>query len=102
MVARRHGTTDTLGAPDGPVLVECLSAYYGRGVDAFGYVDIVRGAVGCYGAPEGAPRPGVVGTIRLDDVVLYEGTGGPAVDREIAIAVWRVGARVGDVPAKDV
>lgn len=44
----------------------------------------------------------VVGAEVLDDVVLDEGAGGPAVDGEIAVAVGIVGAGVVDDPGMQI
>lgn len=98
MVPRCDGAADALGGTDGPVLLEGAGALDGGGVGAGGDVDVVGAPVGGDGAHAGGARGGVVGAVGLDDVVLYEGVGGPAVDGEVAVAVGAVSAGVGDGP----
>ena len=83
MLAGVDGTADTLLAADGPVLVKGRRALDGRLVDAAGLVDVVGTAVVVDCAEPGGAGRGVVGAVRLDDVVLDEGVGGPAVERQV-------------------
>jgi hypothetical protein len=73
---------------DGPVLVEGAGALDGRLVDALGAGDGVGAAVLGDGAELGGLRRGVVVAEGLDDVVLDERVPGPAVDGQVAVALW--------------
>lgn len=96
VVGGGDGAAGALGLADRPVLVEGARALDGGLVDPLGAVDVVGGAVRDHGAEAGGAGGRVVGAEVLDDVVLDQGVGGPAVDREVAVAVGVVGARVRD------
>lgn len=74
---------DALGAADGPVLVERRRAEDRGLVGAARLVDVVGAAVVVDGAEALRARRGVVRAVGLDDVVLDEGVGGPAVEGEV-------------------
>lgn len=94
MVLEGDGPARPLALPDGQVLVERLRPLYRRGVAADHLVDVVRAPVRGDGALVGAIRPGVVGSVRLDDIVLHQRGGRPAVQREQAVAGRGDGAGV--------
>ena len=83
MLGRVDGATDALGAADGPVLIEGRGAENRGLVDAAGLVDVVGAAVVVDGAEALRARRGVEGAVGLDDVVLDERVGGPAVEGEV-------------------
>lgn len=92
VIRDRDGAAGALGLPHAPVLVEGRRARDAGLVDALRAVDVVRAAVGHDGAERGGARAGVVGPEVLDDVVLDQRAGRPAVDGEVRVAVGRVGA----------
>jgi hypothetical protein len=98
MGAGVDGTARTVGLTDGPVLVERGRADDRRLVDALGAEDVVRRAIGSDRAEPLRPRAGVVGAEVLDDVVLDERVGRPAIDGEIAVAARVEGAAEVDGP----
>jgi hypothetical protein len=74
---------DALLAADRPVLVKGGGALDGRLVDAARLVDVVGAAVVIDGAEPAGARRRVVRAVRLDDVVLDERVGSPAVQGEV-------------------
>lgn len=96
MVARGDGASNTLGAADGPVLLEGFGAFDGGSVGASADVDVVGAAVGGDLALLGCAAGGVVCAEGFDDVVLDEGVLAPAVEGEVAVAVGAVCAGVID------
>ena len=76
----------TLGAADGPVLVEGGSSRDGRLVHLLVSVDIVDGSIAGHGSLEGHAAAGVVFAVAFHDVVLDERASGPAVDSEVSIS----------------
>lgn len=91
MVRHRHCAPGSLGLPYTPVLVEGGCPRDAGLVDALGTVDVVRGPVRHNRSEESRPRAGVICPEVLDDVVLDQRAGGPAIDGEVRVAVWRVG-----------
>jgi hypothetical protein len=85
VLARVDDAAGALLAADRPVLVKGGGALDGRLVDAARLVDVVGAAVVFDGAEPAGARRRVVRAVRLDDVVLDERVGGPAVQGE----VWR-------------
>lgn len=83
VLAGVDGAADALLAADGPVLVKGRGTLDGRLVDAARLVDVVGSAVVVDRAEPRGARGRVVGAVRLDDVVLDEGVGGPAVERQV-------------------
>ena len=81
-----------LWVPDTPVLLECLRAVDGRSVVPPGGQDIVLGAIASDGALQLCSGRWVVGTVRLDDVVLDESIASPTVDGQVAVTVGGVGS----------
>lgn len=86
--------------PNGQVLVKRLSALDGRRIGAHDLIDIVRRAIRLHGALVRPRGPRVVRAVRLDHVVLDERAGGPAVEREQAVAGCGEGAGVGYVAVR--
>jgi hypothetical protein len=82
MVAGGHSTADPLLRANAPVLGESLRAVDGRCVDASTGVGQLAG--------------GVVGAVRVEDVVFDERVAGPTVDAEVGVAVGLEGAGVFD------
>jgi hypothetical protein len=89
---------DSFHGADGPELVEGGSALDGRLVHAAVLVDIVGAPVACYGSLVRAALRRVVVAVALDNVVLDEGAGRPAIDREVRVACRGPGAVVDDRP----
>jgi len=86
--------TDALDAADGPVLVERRSAENRGLIVAAGLVDVIGAAIVFDGAETLGARRGVVRAVGLDDVVLDERVGGPAVQGEVCgILVSSVASR---------
>lgn len=100
MILHRDGTADALLSADRPVLLERASSINGRLVGAGRDVDIVLSTVAGEAALVLGPAAGVVGSIRLNDVVLNKRVAGPAVDGKIAIAARVEGATIVDGPEK--
>lgn len=90
VIRRRDSAAAALGLADGPVLAEGGGALDGGLVDARGLVDVVGAAVRGDAAEAGGARGRVVGAEVLDDVVLDERVGRPAVHGEVAVAVGLV------------
>lgn len=81
MVGHGDSASDTLRVAHRPVLGESLGAFNGGGVVANGSVDIVSGTVAGDCALEGTTAAGIVRAVRLDNIILNQRVGGPAVDR---------------------
>ena len=96
MVCGGDSPTRALGLAHGPVLIEGRGSLDGGLIGAGVGVYVVGGAVGGDAAFVCGARRGVVGPEGLDDVVLDEGRGRPAVDGEVAVAAWRVVGGEGD------
>lgn len=96
MVAGRDGASDALGSADRPVLLEGRGALDGWRVGTGGLVNVVRAAVAGHLADLGGAGRWVVGSVGLDDVVFDERACGPAVEREVAVAIGAVSTRVLD------
>ena len=96
VVGHGDSAAGTLGGAHRPVLGEGLGAFDGGSIVANGRVDVVSATVGVDSAPEGTAAAGVVCTIRLNNVVLNQGVGGPAVDSQVAIAAGVEAASVVD------
>ncbi len=90
------GAGRALVLADRPVLLEGRGTLDRGLVGAGRLVDVVDGAVRGDAAELGGARGGVVGAEVLDDVVLDQGVLGPAVDREVGVAVGAVATRVVD------
>ena len=96
MVLRRNGAANPLLRADAPVLRESLCAVDRGRIDASAGVNLVLAAVGGDGALVGQLAGGVVGAVRVEDVVFDQGRAGPAVDAEVGVAVWLEGAGIFD------
>ena len=94
VVLHGHGTADTLGGADGPVLLEGLGAVDGGLVVASRDVDVVGAAVGVHSALVRAAAAGVVGAVRLNDIVLDEGVASPAIDSQVPVAARLEGTAI--------
>lgn len=96
------GTANALTGPHRPELRERSSPNDGGCVDAPLHPDLVAAAVRVKGAKARLVRVvgRVVHTKVLHDIVLHEGVCGPAVQREIGVAVadGLVGSRVVEFP----
>lgn len=90
VVAGGDGAAGTLVLTDGPELGEGGCALDRRLVHALAGVDVVVGAIGVDGAAELGAGRGIVGAERLDDVVLDERRGGPAVAACLSVYVLSV------------
>ena len=98
VVLSSDGATNTAALADGPVLFEGRGALNGRSILTRSLVDLVGGAVALDGAELGSPGGGIVVAVLLNDVVFDEGVLGPAVERDIAVAVALPLTAVGDSP----
>lgn len=96
VVAGRDGASDALGSADRPVLLKGRGALDGWRVGAGGLVNVVRAAVAGHLADLGSAGRWVVGSVGLDDVVFDERARGPAVEREVAVAIGAIGTGVLD------
>lgn len=94
--ARSYRAANALVTPDRPVLVEGGRADEGGLVHALVDVDVVHRAVGRDFAAFLGPMGWVIRAIALDDIVLYEGARGPAVNGEVAVSIGSPRARVGN------
>jgi hypothetical protein len=101
-VARRgDGAAGAQALADGPVLREGGGALDRRLVGPCGLVDGVGPVVAVDGAQLRQPGRGVVGAVRLGDVVLDQRVLGPAVDGEVGVSIRVEGGRVGDGPVRE-
>lgn len=96
VVLRRNRPAHALSLAYRPVLLEGLGTVNRRCIGARADIDVVGATIGRDGALQRAARAGIVGAVRLDDIVLDERVARPAVDSEVAVAVGAVGARVVD------
>jgi len=78
---------NSLNATDGPVLVKSGGSLDRRLVDTSRLVNVVNTAVILNCAEFGCAGRGVVRAVRLDNVILDEGVGGPAVKSEVCFPV---------------
>lgn len=99
MVTSGDGASDTLGAANRPVLLEGGCAFNGGSIGASAHVDIVGASITGHLALLGSAAGWVIGAEGFDDVVLNERAPGPAVEREVAVSIRVVCARVLDSPA---
>jgi hypothetical protein len=100
-VARRgDGAASPFAGADRPVLLECGSTYDGRLVCAGGGEDVVGAAVAGDGPFLRSGGRRIIGSVVFCDVVFNQGALGPAVDRQVAVAVGAVGSRVRDRSVK--
>src|SRR5690606_12985936 len=84
---------------DAPVLREGPGALDGGLVVAHGVQEGVRASVDVGGAAVVGSATGVVRAVGFDDVVLHQRVGGPAVERQVAVAAVVDPAAVLHVPA---
>lgn len=91
-----HGAADPLLRADAPVLGESLGAVDRRRVDTGARVDLVLATVRLHGALVLKLASGVVGAVRVKNVVFDKRAAGPAVDAEVGVAVGLEGAAVLD------
>jgi hypothetical protein len=90
------GAAAALALADAPELGKGGGALDGGGVDALGRVNVVGCAVAGDLALVGGAGRRVVRAVRLNDVVLDQRRGGPAVDGEVRVAAGVVGSREGN------
>lgn len=102
VVAGGNGSGASVRLANRPVLLECSSALNGRRIGSGSLVDIVCGAVRLNSAFQSSTCRRVICAEALDDVVLDQRIGGPAVDGEVAVPVGTVGAAERDGSAKRV
>ena len=100
MVRSRDRAARAVRLADGPVLVEGSGSLDRGRVHASALVDVVGRAIGGYGALVAETAARVVRAEALDDVVLDEGVGGPAVNRQIARSQADAARIEGDVPER--
>jgi hypothetical protein len=81
-----------------PVLLEGRRTQDRRLVGAGRLQDVVGGAINGDRALGGRGRRGIVITEALNNVVLDQRVGGPAIDGKVAVAVGAEASRVGDGP----
>ena len=86
VVGSSDSTTGASALADGPVLVEGSRAGDRGLVNLLVLVDIVNGAVTGDSSLVGHCATGVVVAVVLEDVVLDQGAGGPAIDREVRVS----------------
>lgn len=94
VVLEGNGTAGALALTNRQVLIESGGALDRRGVGANDLINVIGRAVRHDGALVGACRPGVVGAVRINDIVFDQGGSGPAVEGEKAVATGAEGARV--------
>ena len=99
--AADSATWGLFGVADRPELFEGGGSVNGGLVNARSLQDIVACAVASDGSLQTSGGRRVVSPVRLNDVVLDERATGPAVDREVAVAVGLVGASVTDCSVED-
>ena len=92
------GSAGALAAADTPVLLEGLGALDGRLVDTPALGDLVVASIDSERTLVSGLGRRIVVAEALNDVVLDQGVGGPAIDGEVGVAVWLVGTRVCDGP----
>ena len=91
-VAGRDGPARSCRLPDSPVLVEGCGADNRGLIHPLVLVDVVRAAIAGDGPHEGRPGTGIIATPVVEDVVLYERTRRPTVERQIGGPAGRVEA----------
>lgn len=87
MVLHVDAAADTLLGAYRPVLLEGPCPVDGWLVCAGGDGDVVCTAVGLHAALALGTAAGVVGAVRLDNVVFHERIASPAVDSKVAVAL---------------
>lgn len=98
MILGGNGPPDALRLPHRPILLEGLSALDGRCIGSGRRVDVVGASVGGNGAFVRSSAAGVIRAVGLDNVVLDQRGGGPAVNAQITVSAGVEGARVLDRP----
>lgn len=86
VVGKGNGAASALALAHADVLVERRRALDARGVGAGRLVDVIGTAIAGHCAQLLAGRARVVRAVRLDDVVLDQRGGGPAVQRDERVA----------------
>ena len=99
--ARKSSARRLLGVADRPVLLKGRGSLDGGLVGTGGLEDIIRSTIDGDGALLGGGAGWVVAAVALDDVVLDERVGGPAVEGNVAVSVGLVGTSVGDDPVEN-
>ena len=97
MVGCCDSATHTLVLSDGPVLVEGGDAFDRGGIFAHGFVNRVDGSIASQVGDEVHIPVWVDSAVILEDVVLGERAGEPAINRQETHAIGFVGAAVGYV-----
>ena len=97
MVGSGDGTAGTLGAADGPVLIEGGGSRNRRLVDLLVCVDVVNRSVTGNSSLESHAAAGVVFAIAFHNVVFHKGASGPAVHSKVRVARGVEGSREVDV-----
>jgi hypothetical protein len=93
-----HGdaATDALSRAYRPVLLEGPCAVDGRLVDTGRHRDIVCTTIGLDAALTLRTTAGVVGAVRLDDIVFHKRVAGPAIHSKVTIALRVEGSSIVD------
>ena len=99
VVCRGDCSAGSVGLTDGPVLLKGRCSLDGGCVGTGCLINLVSTAVTGNGAFICKASAGVVGAEVLGDIVLDQRVGGPAVDREIAVAAGLIVGRERDVSA---
>lgn len=87
VVCHVHTASNPLGVPHAPVLIECRGTHDTRLVIPCRLSNGISTAVGLESSQVLRPRAGVVGAVRLDDVVLNQRVGRPAIDSQVSVAL---------------
>lgn len=99
VVLSSDGATNTAALADRPVLVEGRGALNGGSVFTSSLVDLVGAAIALDGAELGSAGGGIVVAVLVNDVVFDEGVLGPAIERDVAVAVALPLTAVGHSPS---
>lgn len=87
MVSGSDRSADSLRGSDGPVLVKGLRSGDRGRVDASGLVDVIGPSIGSDSTFVGKTCAGIVGTERLENIVLDEWVRRPAVNGQVCVAI---------------
>ena len=98
MVLERDSAAGTFALPYREVLMERGGALDRWRICTCRLVDIIDAAVRCHGTQMGARGARIVSSVGLNDIVLDQGSCGPAVQSNQTVATSIDGARVLDCP----
>ncbi len=87
MVGSRDGSTRTLWGTDWPILVEGGCALDRRFINSLALIYVVCSSITGESTLIRATGTGVIGSVRLGDIELYKGVGGPSINGKITVPI---------------